>query len=175
VRAPLPGSTRSAGRLGGLEVEGAVARRGDDGGGSSKTTAGLAHVGGKHAANVEKPGHRPIALPRHGGRDCGTNLAQRILKQAGRVETGGAPLSDPKALKLTAVARRDDDGSYWAEVKELPGCFGSGFSLDELHEALRESMALYLDSAPSAMRLEEVTLVPAPQATRCQRRARVSA
>ena len=34
---------------------------------------------------------------------------------------------------------RHEEGAYWAEVAELPGCFASGFSLDELHEALRSS------------------------------------
>lgn len=42
-----------------------------------------------------------------------------------------------------------EDGSYWAEVPELPGCFASGDSLDELAEALQEAVLLYLsDGAP---------------------------
>lgn len=36
------------------------------------------------------------------------------------------------------------DGSYWAEVQELPGCFASGFSMDELQEALLEAMQMCL-------------------------------
>jgi predicted RNase H-like HicB family nuclease len=36
------------------------------------------------------------------------------------------------------------DGSYWAEVKELPGCFASGFSIEELQEALLEAMQMCL-------------------------------
>ena len=39
---------------------------------------------------------------------------------------------------------RQEDGSYWAEVDELPGCFASGRSLDELREAVTEAIALYL-------------------------------
>ena len=38
----------------------------------------------------------------------------------------------------------EDDGSWWAQVKELPGCFASGFSLDELKEALAEAMQMWL-------------------------------
>jgi predicted RNase H-like HicB family nuclease len=38
----------------------------------------------------------------------------------------------------------DDDGSLWAEVRELPGCFASGFSLDELKGALFEAMQMSL-------------------------------
>ena len=44
-----------------------------------------------------------------------------------------------------------EDGSYWAEIAELPGCFASGDTLDELAEALQEAIVLYLaDSAPEA-------------------------
>lgn len=39
---------------------------------------------------------------------------------------------------------REEDGSYWAEVRELPGCFASGASLDELKEAVVEAITLYL-------------------------------
>jgi predicted RNase H-like HicB family nuclease len=37
-----------------------------------------------------------------------------------------------------------EDGSYWADVPELPGCFASGDSLDELLDSLREGIGLYL-------------------------------
>ena len=43
-----------------------------------------------------------------------------------------------------------EDGSYWADIPELPGCFASGDTLDELFESLQESVALYLaDDGPS--------------------------
>jgi predicted RNase H-like HicB family nuclease len=37
----------------------------------------------------------------------------------------------------------------WAEVLDLPGCFASGTSLDELREALEEAIGLYLDESDS--------------------------
>lgn len=41
-----------------------------------------------------------------------------------------------------------EDGSFWAEVPDLPGCFASGASLNELVVALDEAIRLYLaDSA----------------------------
>ena len=44
----------------------------------------------------------------------------------------------------------EEDGSYWAEVEELPGCFASGATLDELREALIEAISLYLtETAPA--------------------------
>ncbi len=51
-------------------------------------------------------------------------------------------------MELTASIRAED-GSYWAEVVELPGCFASGETLDELFEALREGIAAYLAERPS--------------------------
>ena len=37
-----------------------------------------------------------------------------------------------------------EDGSYWAEVRELPGCFASGDTTAELIESVEEAVALYL-------------------------------
>ena len=42
----------------------------------------------------------------------------------------------------TARVHSEEDGSLWAEVVELPGCFASGDTLDELWEALQEAVAL---------------------------------
>ena len=49
-------------------------------------------------------------------------------------------------MELTARihAENGDGGSYWADVVELPGCFASGDTLDELFESLREGVALHL-------------------------------
>lgn len=38
----------------------------------------------------------------------------------------------------------EEDGSYWAEVQELPGCFASGKDLNELQEALIEAIGMCL-------------------------------
>lgn len=49
-----------------------------------------------------------------------------------------------------------EDDSYWAEVEDLPGCFVSGDSMDEIFEALPEAIALYLSTpdAPVEVKLE---------------------
>ena len=47
-----------------------------------------------------------------------------------------------------AVDVHFEDGTYWAQVRELPGCFASGDSISELIEAIEESVALYLAPAP---------------------------
>jgi predicted RNase H-like HicB family nuclease len=46
--------------------------------------------------------------------------------------------------KLTIIVRRDDDGPYWAEVKELPGCFASGYTLYTTLRAVSEAVTLYV-------------------------------
>lgn len=46
-------------------------------------------------------------------------------------------------MELTANIHRED-GSYWADVSELPGCFAAGDTLDELIDSLREGVELYL-------------------------------
>ena len=51
-----------------------------------------------------------------------------------------------------AVVHEEADGSLWAEVRELPGCFASGFSVEELQEALVEAIQL---SLPDGVELGE--------------------
>ncbi len=46
-------------------------------------------------------------------------------------------------MELTARIHIED-GSYWADVPEMPGCFASGETLDELFTSLQEGIALYL-------------------------------
>jgi predicted RNase H-like HicB family nuclease len=47
-------------------------------------------------------------------------------------------------MELTANLHIED-ASYWADVAELPGCFASGDTLDELFASLREGIELCLD------------------------------
>lgn len=46
-----------------------------------------------------------------------------------------------KQIEYTVVVH-EEDGSVWAEVPALPGCFASGQTLDELREAVEEAIAL---------------------------------
>lgn len=47
-------------------------------------------------------------------------------------------------LKFNVRVNEEDDGTYWATVEELPGCFASGRDLDELKEALSEAIQMCL-------------------------------
>lgn len=42
----------------------------------------------------------------------------------------------------------EEDGAYWAEVQELPGCFASGRDLEELRDGIVEAITLYLEDGP---------------------------
>ena len=44
---------------------------------------------------------------------------------------------------VEVLVHREPSG-YWAEAKGLEGCFASGVTLDELVEALHESIAMYV-------------------------------
>jgi predicted RNase H-like HicB family nuclease len=61
------------------------------------------------------------------------------------------------------VIIHEEDGSYWAEVKELPGCFASGATLDELKEALTEAIGMCLEDAHGTptTRVEEMRVLVA--------------
>jgi predicted RNase H-like HicB family nuclease len=72
-----------------------------------------------------------------------------------------------RTMDLTARIRLED-GSYWADVAELPGCFASGDTLDELLDSLKEGVALCLgdeggQSRP--LRVASATLTDRPLAT----------
>lgn len=51
----------------------------------------------------------------------------------------------------------EEDGSYWAEVQELPGCFASGKDLNELQEALIEAIGMCLTETEHEQARAEVT------------------
>jgi predicted RNase H-like HicB family nuclease len=48
----------------------------------------------------------------------------------------------------TVVVHEEDDKAdgYWAQVVELPGCFGSGETLEELREDITDAIGLYLNA-----------------------------
>ena len=58
-------------------------------------------------------------------------------------------------MEITANIRLEE-GSYWADVPALPGCFASGHDLNELFDSLQEGIELYL-------RDEEKVDLPSPK------------
>ncbi len=53
-----------------------------------------------------------------------------------------------------------EGAEYWSEIAELPGCFASGRTLSELHEALSEAIGLYLWDEPAEVEPAELTVGP---------------
>jgi predicted RNase H-like HicB family nuclease len=39
-----------------------------------------------------------------------------------------------------------DDGGFWAKVAELPGCYTSGESLEEIEENVKDAIAAYMEA-----------------------------
>ena len=44
----------------------------------------------------------------------------------------------------TVNVHEADEGGYWADVEELPGCFGSGDTLDELEHDIKNAIESYI-------------------------------
>jgi predicted RNase H-like HicB family nuclease len=48
-------------------------------------------------------------------------------------------------MTLRVLVHQDPDGSLWAEVPALPGCYTTGESLDQIEANAREAILAYLD------------------------------
>lgn len=59
-------------------------------------------------------------------------------------------------MEFQVLVHRDEEtDSFWASVVELPGCFASGKTEDELLEALAEAIGMYMeDLEPTTVRNE---------------------
>jgi predicted RNase H-like HicB family nuclease len=68
-------------------------------------------------------------------------------------------------MELTVVVHHEPDG-FWSEVAELPGCFASGATLDELHEAVGEAVGLYLWDRPAALETDALAVGETPVTVR---------
>jgi len=61
-------------------------------------------------------------------------------------------------LEFTANVHAEPDGTYWAEVAELPGCFASGHDLDELKDGLVEAIQMCLPEPANGAAVPTVNL-----------------
>jgi predicted RNase H-like HicB family nuclease len=46
--------------------------------------------------------------------------------------------------KFTVKVYRAEEGGYWAECSELPGCFTQGETISEVRKNAREAISLYI-------------------------------
>lgn len=54
---------------------------------------------------------------------------------------------------MLTIEVHHEDGSWWAQVLDLPGVFASGETLEELRHGLSEAVSLYLHDEVDAGRL----------------------
>ena len=68
-------------------------------------------------------------------------------------------MNEGAMTELTARIHAED-GSYWADVRELPGVFATGDTLDELFDSLREGVVLVMgnDSGTESVQLERAVI-----------------
>jgi predicted RNase H-like HicB family nuclease len=48
-------------------------------------------------------------------------------------------------MQFTVLVHEDEDGGYWGECLELPGCISQGETLDEMDSNIREAIELVLE------------------------------
>ncbi len=49
-------------------------------------------------------------------------------------------------MKYTIIIHKDEqEGGFWGECSELPGCYSQGESIAELMKNMREAVELYLE------------------------------
>ena len=53
--------------------------------------------------------------------------------------------------QYNVIVHTADEGGYWAEVPDLPGCFTEADTLDELKDNLKEAISLYLEDNPTTI------------------------
>jgi predicted RNase H-like HicB family nuclease len=49
-------------------------------------------------------------------------------------------------MNVTVLVHDAEEGGYWAEVPEFPGCLSQGETLDELERNIREAIEAWLVS-----------------------------
>ena len=55
-------------------------------------------------------------------------------------------------MEISAIVHEAEEGGYWAEVPELPGCATQGESLEELAQNLVEAVAGCLATLQASFR-----------------------
>ena len=67
-------------------------------------------------------------------------------------------LEDYMSLPYDIEVKRNEDGTYFAKVKELPGCMTEADTFAEVEEMIRDAMAAWIKVA-----LEEGIPIPEPR------------
>jgi predicted RNase H-like HicB family nuclease len=68
-----------------------------------------------------------------------------IVKQAGLTMSEFVALLLGADMQFTVLVHEDEDGGYWGECLELPGCISQGDTLDQMDSNIREAIELVLE------------------------------
>ena len=64
----------------------------------------------------------------------------------------------PYAIEsYTVIVHEAEEGGYWGEILELPGCVSQGETMDEFRQNIREAMEAVLESESQTSRIEIYT------------------
>ena len=69
-------------------------------------------------------------------------------------------MSEAAEREYDVRVHRAEDGSLWAEVPDLPGCFATGDDWNELLEAVQEAISVYVADDPDALKISDVQGAP---------------
>jgi len=54
-------------------------------------------------------------------------------------------------MKYTIIIHKDEqEGGFWGECSEMPGCYSQGETIEEFMKNIHEAMNLYLDDLDEA-------------------------
>jgi len=69
-----------------------------------------------------------------------------------------ATIVGPYAISsYTVVIHKAEEGGYWGEVLELPGCVSQGETIDEFNRNIREALEAVLESESQTPHIEIYT------------------
>ena len=63
-------------------------------------------------------------------------------------------------MQVTVHVYRAEEGGYWAEMPEYPGCYTQAATKDELKENVREAVQCYINAGYADQQVTEGTEKP---------------
>ena len=60
-------------------------------------------------------------------------------------------------MNIKVIVHEAEEGGYWGEVLELPGCVSQGETIDEFRDNIREALEAVLESESEAPHIEMYT------------------
>lgn len=78
-----------------------------------------------------------ITIPDHGkNEELSIGVSEKIKKIAN---------FKLAAMEYLVIYEKAEDGTIWAQIPDLPGCFSSGFTLSEAKQNVRDAIELHLE------------------------------